>query len=44
VGSGGRLYDAMIAISARELDKAGLQTLLRELAAATRQAQPDTEF
>lgn len=31
----GRLYDAMIALSRRTLDKHGFATLLRELAAAT---------
>ena len=31
----GRLYDAMIAIAERRLDKAALTTLLRELAAGT---------
>lgn len=34
---GGRLYDAMIAIAVRSLDKAGLAELLREL------AKPDDE-
>ena len=35
-----RLYDAMIAVSNRTLDKAGLARLLRDLAAATAQAAP----
>jgi death-on-curing protein len=37
---GGRLYDAMIALAVRSLDKAGLADLLRELARPDEEEQP----
>jgi death-on-curing protein len=39
-----RLYEAMIAVSSRTLDKPGMARLLRELAAATVQSDPSEDF
>jgi hypothetical protein len=40
----GRLYDAMIGIAVRSLDKAGLAELLKELAAPDEEESPEEAF